>query len=302
MADKTFQVMEPISCLEVFDRDDYLYQVKWDGVRMLAFLEAGKVTLINKRHHDRTLQYAELQELPARINARHAILDGEIVVLKEGKPSFPSVMSRDNLRDTVRIERVRKQLPINYMVFDLLHLDGDDLIGQPLEYRQELLRSRIQPGDWLHLVEDFDKGSVLFDSICQMGLEGIVAKQREGRYVSGKKHHDWFKIKYRRRGICQVGGYTLRGAVVNSLLLGWEQDNRLLYVGRASSGLSSRQEEVLADSLPAREINTPPFANLTRRPTGYHFIEPGIKVEVEFAEWTEDLHLRAPVIKKFVNE
>lgn len=292
--------MEPVSCDQVFDRDDYLYQVKWDGVRMLAYIEAGRVTLINKRHHDRTLQYPELQELPAHIKAHHAILDGEIVVLKEGKPSFTSVMSRDNLRDAMRIEQVRKSLPINYMVFDLLLLNGDDLTHQTLEYRQELLDKTIRAGNWLHLVEDFDQGTVLFDTICQMGMEGIVAKQRRGHYVAGKRHHDWFKIKYRRRGVCRVGGYTLRGAVVNSLLLGWQQENGLLYVGRAGSGLNRRQEEILAKYLPARKTEASPFVNLTRRPAGYYFTEPDIKVEVEFAEWTDDLHLRAPVIKNFI--
>lgn len=302
LADRTLQVMEPVSCDEVFDRDDYLYQVKWDGVRMLAFVEAGQVTLINKRHHERTLQYVELQGLPERLAAQSAILDGEIVALKDGKPSFPSVMSRDNLRDAARIENVRSLLPINYMVFDMLQLGGNDLKNLPLEERQKILGNRLQEGDWLHLVENFAQGSSLFNSVCQLEMEGIVAKQKQGRYIGGKSHHDWLKIKYRRRETCLVGGYTLRGRTVNALLLGWEQENGLLFVGRAGSGLNSQQQEILSRYLPAYEKDRSPFANIARRPAGYHFVEPVIRAEVEFSEWTEDLHMRAPVIKNFVGE
>jgi len=302
IVDCMFQVMEPVSCERVFEREEYLYQVKWDGVRMLAFVQDGRVTLINKRHHERTLQYPELQGLPECAAVQNAILDGEIVVFKGGKPSFPSVMSRDNLRDTARIERVQGSLPVNYMVFDLLHLDGKDLTDQPLEERQYLLRSRIAPGAWLHLVEDFAEGISLFDSICHLDMEGIVAKQRQGRYIGGKRHRDWFKIKYRRQTTCLVCGYTLRGTVVNSLLLGWEQNSQLLFVGRAGSGLNSSQEEILSRYLPGQEIAQSPFVNLSRRPAGYHFVEPVLRAEVEFAEWTEDLHLRAPVIKNISTE
>jgi len=302
IVDRSLQVMEPVSCDQVFERQDYLYQVKWDGVRMLAFIQDGQVTLINKRHHERTLQYPELQELPARIAARQAILDGEIVVLKGGKPSFPAVMSRDNQRGEAGIRRVQESLPINYMVFDILQLNGENLTIQPLEERQHLLRERIAPGAWLHLVEDFAQGTALFDSICQLDLEGVVAKQRRGCYIGGKRHRDWFKIKYRRRAECLVGGYTLRGSLVNSLLLGWKQDKQLFFVGRAGSGLNSAQEEILTSFLPGQEIKQSPFANLSRQPAGYHFVKPVIGVEIEFAEWTEDLHLRAPVIKDFIQE
>lgn len=300
VADKSLQVMEPITCSQVFESPDYLYQVKWDGVRMLAFIEDSRVTLINKRHHHRTCQYPELQELPERIAASNAVLDGEIVALKNGKPSFPAVMGRDNLRDSARIRQVQSFLPIDYMVFDLLHLDGNELTSRTLEERQQLLRDRIDPGGWLHLVEDFSEGSALFESICRLDMEGIVAKQRRGRYIGGKRHHDWFKIKYRRRETCLVGGYTLRGTAVNSLLLGWEQGERLLFVGRAGSGLNGQQEEVLSSYLPAWEMSDSPFVNVSGHSRGYHFVKPVLKVEVEFSEWTEDMHLRAPVIKGFI--
>lgn len=302
VVDRNLQVMEPVTCSEVFDSDDYLYQVKWDGVRMLSFMDAKGTTLINKRHHDRTAQYPEIQELSARVAARTAILDGEIVVLKNGKPNFPSVMSRDLVASPARVEQLRNFSPINYMVFDLLYLDGNNLIDYPLEHRQERLRETVNPGGWLHLVEDFGSGSSLFHSVCKMDMEGIVAKRRQSRYIAGKKHRDWLKIKYRQTELCLVGGYTLRGRTVNSLLLGLYQQNQLIYVGRAGSGLSNEQEEILSSHLPMREIKESPFANLPRRPAGFHFVNPEITVEVEFQEWTDDVRLRAPVINEFVAE
>jgi len=301
MIDKDLQVMEPVSRGQVVQSDEYLYQVKWDGVRMLAFIEDGRVTLINKRHHDRTRQYSELQGLPERLAGRSAVLDGEIVVLKGGKPSFPAVMSRDNLRDASRIQQAQGFLPIDYMVFDLLYFEGDDLRDQPLEERQGILREILSAGGGVHLVEDFSEGMALFASICSMDMEGIIAKQRSGRYIAGKRHQDWLKIKHRRKGSCLVGGYTLRGKMVNSLLLGWEQGERLLFVGRAGSGLNSEQQEALSAFLPGQERATSPFFNLIRPPAAYHFVEPSIRVEVEFAEWTEEMHLRAPVIKAFIS-
>ena len=300
--DRQIQVMEPVAYDQVFDDDAFLYQVKWDGVRMLAFLAGTQVTLINKHHNDRTSQYIELQGLPGRVEAETAVLDGEIVVMKNGKPSFPAVMSRDRLSQPARIEFMQTAFPVNYMVFDLLYLNGDKLIDQPLEYRQALLRERVNPCAWLHLVEDFTRGSALFDSVCSLDLEGIVAKSRQSRYIGGKKHRDWLKIKYRRRQSCLVGGYTLRGRMVNSLLLGIYQQNDFIYIGRVSSGLTGEHETILSQYLPTIEMQLSPFTNLVQRPATCHFIEPAITVEVEFQEWTEELRLRSPVLKSFITE
>ncbi len=294
-----FRVMEPVMHSAPFDSPDFLYQFKWDGVRMLAFLQEDKVKLVNKRGHERTLQYPEMQHLPQMVRARQAVLDGEIVVLKGGRPSFPTVMRRDQASQARTIEHLQHTLPINYMVFDILEADRELLLDKPLEYRQEQLRQKITNNDFLQLVEDFSQGVALFNSVCAMGLEGIVAKRRQSHYIPGKRHRDWLKVKCRLKQNCLIGGYTLRGRVVNSLLLGVYQDNRFLYVGRAGSGLTSEQQEVLSSGFPPLRRDKSPFENLSHHPAGCYFVEPHLGVRVEFQEWTEEMHFRAPVIKEF---
>ncbi|WP_054693160.1 non-homologous end-joining DNA ligase [Syntrophomonas palmitatica] len=298
-SEKLLQVMEPVSHPAAFDNADFLYQFKWDGVRMLAVLEGDSVKLINKRGHERTLQYPELQKLPQLVKARQAILDGEIVVLKGGRPSFPTVMRRDQASQAKTIEHLQYMLPVNYMVFDLLSIDNELLLDRPLEYRQEKLRQKVTNQDFLQLVEDFPQGVALFNSVCAMGLEGIVAKHRQSRYIAGKKHRDWLKIKCRLKQNCLIGGYTLRGQVVNALLLGVYQDDRFIFVGRAGSGLNSEQQEILSSGLPPLRCDKSPFDNLTRPPAGGYFVEPRLGARIEFQEWTEEMSLRSPVIKEF---
>lgn len=296
--DKT---MEPILCSEPFDSDNFVYQVKWDGVRMLAVIENGAIQLINKHMNHRTKQYPELQELGRALKLTNAVLDGEVVVLKGGKPSFPSVMRRDQSSKTEQIKYIQDLLPVAYMVFDLLYLNGKDLCHHSLEERQAALESIWLPQPYLHLVENFPGGTALFAAIEKMGMEGIVAKKKGSRYSPGKSHKDWLKIKCRRSLICLVGGYTLRESMINSLMLGVYQDGKLNYVGKAATGLTASQLELLSQHLPVLRIMQSPFENLIVRNKDYYYVKPQIAIQVEYLEWTEDLHLRSPVIKAFVD-
>lgn len=299
---ETFRkVMEPVPYPEAFDHPDYLYQVKWDGVRILSHIQDGHVQLINKHMHERTEQYSELQDLSRLLDARNAVLDGEVVVLKDSKASFPDVMRRDRCSDIKSIKYLQKKLPVDYMVFDLLWLNGKNLMHEPLSIRKSYLQKMIHEEDFLHLLEDFYQGKTLFEAVKAMNMEGIVAKKKEGSYIEGKKHQDWLKIKCRYLQNCLLGGYTLRGKIVNSLLLGVYDENNFLYVGRAASGLSTSQQEILSKELPKLEINNSPFSNLLGKRGNFHFIKPDLGIKVEFQEWTEDLKLRTPVIKAFAD-
>lgn len=296
---KEYPVMEPVKRDEVWDSDDFLYQVKWDGVRMLAGVDGQKVSLLNKRGNVRTLQYPELQSLPRLIAAESAILDGEIVVLKEGKPSFPTVMQRDLAGNPSTIKLFTRVLPIAYMVFDLLYLNGQDLRRKTLTERIALLEDLFTDQDYLYQVLRFEQGSTLFAAIKEANLEGIVAKRKNSLYLPGKQHKDWYKIKYLRRQKCLVGGYTLRGQQVNSLLLGVFREDKLYYAGKAANGLHTAHWQTLSAELPRLVIKHSPFSNAV--PKGSYFIEPHLAVLVEFMEWTDSLQLRFPVIKSFIN-
>lgn len=292
-------VMEPISLPEPLIDPDFIYQVKWDGVRMLAAIDRGKITLINRRQHVRTAQYPELQELAHLVSAADAVLDGEVIVLKDGKPSFPAVLSRDNSSTRQAIAHLSQLMPATYMVFDLLYLNGESLMSEPLVYRSAQL-SRILHGDGVvNIVEDFRDGKALFEGTRVTGLEGIVAKNNQSNYQPGKKHRSWFKIKHQQSLYCLVGGYSTRNGMVNSLLLGIYQDSKLLYIGKASTGLTGEQKQIITEQLRPITISVSPFNNLNSSSKNTTFVQPLLVVLVSFLEWTEQLSLRSPVIKGF---
>ncbi|MGS0744860.1 non-homologous end-joining DNA ligase [Syntrophomonas erecta subsp. sporosyntropha] len=293
--------MEPLPLDKVFDQPDFIYQVKWDGVRMLAYITSGQVQLVNKRQHLRTAQYPELQKLIRLVDGQEVILDGEIVVLQNGKPSFPAVMRRD-LSGPDRAKSMLQQLPINFMVFDLLYLAGKDLCSTPLKERQQQLNKILHTDETILLVDNFPRGSDLFAAVKAQDMEGIVAKRHNSCYTQGKHHHDWFKIKYRRIQTCVIGGYTCRGKLINALLLGIYRDKELYYVGKVGSGLKSAEWLLLTTELPKILTRQSPFCNLPvhRKMADFYFIEPRLQAQIEFAEWTEKLTLRSPVIKGFI--
>lgn len=290
--------MEPIIREQVFDSEDFIYQLKWDGVRMLAYSGKNQVKLINKRLNNRTAQYPELQALTSLLHGRQVVLDGEIVAFKESRVSFPAVMRRDNARSERSIAMLLTEVPVSYIVFDLLWDKDKDLRALPLVERKQCLQELLTPQDDIHIIEDFPCGSSLFTAIQAANLEGIVAKRKASPYLAGKKHRDWFKIKNRRRQECVIGGYTQRNKIANSLLLGVCQGDSLHYVGRASSGLSEDDWKELHSVLCSLQNSTMPFVSLpSKMAQESFFVKPVLVVEIEFAEWTENMHLRAPVIK-----
>lgn len=295
--------MEPIMREQVFDSEDFIYQLKWDGVRMLAYSGKNQVELINKRLNNRTAQYPELQALSSLLQGRQVVLDGEIVAFKDSQVSFPTVMRRDNARSERSITMLTKEVPVNYIVFDLLWDKNKDLRNLPLMERNKRLQEVLKPQDGIHIIEDFPSGNTLFTAVQGANLEGIVAKRKTSTYLAGKKHRDWFKIKYRRRQTCIIGGYTLRNNIANSLLLGMYQGDSLHYVGRAGSGLSESQWRELHSMLSSLQSDKAPFVSLPPKVAGEsYFVKPDLVVDVEFAEWTENMHLRSPVIKNVGSE
>lgn len=294
-------VMEPIPAHDLQDEPGFIYQVKWDGVRILCHLEKNQVRLWNKRLHERTLQYPELQQASHCLRAQSAIVDGEAVVLKKGRPSFPAVMSRDNCRTTASVNRQSQNLAVDYMIFDLLYLNGKPLIDLPLRERREMLAGIFHPQGGIHLIEDFQQGAALFQAVKEKEMEGVVAKLEKSLYVSGKQHRYWFKYKNRLQTTAVVGALLLDGKRIKSLLLGLYQEDRLVYIGRASTGLNEEQKLSLFQELSAIKSDTSPFAEHLRSHK-LIYLKPVLTVLVEFAEWSEDLKLRSPVILGFSNQ
>lgn len=298
-----FRPMEPIVWPEPFTEPDWIFQVKWDGVRMLGHWTGDAVRLLNRQGETKTEQYPEISEL-ARLFPPDTVIDGELVVLTTGKPDFELILKRDQRRNPAAVKQGREQWPVTYAVFDLLYQQGRDLRTCPLLERQATLL-RLWPGNCshLHLVPNYQDGEKLYAATGSLGWEGIVAKRLQSSYLPGKKHSEWRKIKHWRYLNCVVGGYTLRTPQPSSLLLGVYQEGQLFYVGRASSGLDEASWQAIADYLAAAEVSTKPFVNPVPQPAGreVRWLEPLLAVEVKFMNWSQEGRLRAPIILKLLS-
>jgi bifunctional non-homologous end joining protein LigD len=300
--------MLAISVDKPFDDDDWLYEIKWDGYRAVAFLDGKSVRFVSRNQNDLTKAYPELQEIPSHINARGAILDGEIVALDgEGRPSFGLMQQRTGVGEGGRrIRRTRDDIPIAYYVFDLLYLDGYDLMQADLEQRKRLLAAILTPSSLLHYSEHWvGTGTALYKAAAQRGLEGIIAKRRNSCYLQ-QRSSEWLKIKITKRQECVIGGYTdPRGSRENfgSIVLGlYDDKGRLIPVGQAGSGFNEQTHADMWKRLQPLETNRNPFFGKVESDRRVHYVKPELVAEIKFTEWTHEgqsgaVKMRAPVFQ-----
>ncbi len=291
-----FQPMEPVLSERVIEGRDRLYQVKWDGVRVLSQVEGGEVRLWNRRRRDRTATYPELVAALKATGAKSAVMDGEVIALdpQTGKPDFFRVLKRDLSR---RIgPGLREKVPVYYMVFDLIYLEGQWLTDLSLEERLKRLSQILPDSGPIQYCDSYEDGTALWERTREQGLEGIVIKERHGRYHIGKKHATWLKVKHFRQLEAVVVGVTLRQGRVNSLLLARAEEGRFTYIGRAASGLDQDRIEALTRALSHIRREDPP-PTLSPVPQGEKvWLEPVIWARVRYLEWTPDGTLRNPSI------
>ncbi len=291
-----------------FDDGDWLYEIKWDGYRAIAYLDGKSVRLVSRNQNDLTAAYPELHTIPHQINARTAILDGEIVALDElGRSSFSLMQQRTGVGEGGRrIRRTRDDIPVVYYVFDVLYCDGYDVTQADLEKRKQLLGSILTANDIVRYSDHYvGNGTALFDAAAQRGLEGIVAKLRRSCYVQ-KRSSDWLKIKIVKRQECVIGGFTdPRGARENfgSLVLGlYDDQGRLIPVGQAGSGFSQETHAGMWKQLHSLETERNPFFGKVESDRRVHYVKPTLVAEIKFSDWTHEGHsgavkMRAPVFQ-----
>jgi ATP-dependent DNA ligase len=177
-----------------FDSDEYLFEIKWDGTRMLAYVDRAGYRLVNRHGHDRTEQYPEfafLKQCPPGI-----ILDGEVVVLVAGKPDFSKLLAREQTRTLLKIRMLTQALPATYVAFDLLYTGYEPLLDQPLQRRRAKLRKLLEDRGTARMVLSegvVGEGRAFFEEICREGLEGVVAKRLDSRYLTGRRTSAWIK-------------------------------------------------------------------------------------------------------------
>ncbi len=289
-----------------FDGDDWLFEIKWDGYRAVAFIERGKVRLVSRNQNELTARYPELHDLPRFINAKTAILDGEVVALdEEGRASFSLMQQRTGFRPGGKRAATRSDVPVLYYAFDLIYLDGYDWRRMPLEDRKRKLAEILSTAPILRYSDHYEaQGKALFEVAKQNKLEGILAKRRNSCYEE-KRSREWLKIKIRHRIECVIGGYTEpegSRAHFGSVVLGlYDHQKRLIHVGQAGSGFNQKSLGEIWETLKKLETNQNPFYGKVEALRKVSWIKPELVAEIEYAEWTDGTNdgsgpkLRAPV-------
>jgi bifunctional non-homologous end joining protein LigD len=276
------------------DAADWVYEIKFDGYRMLARIDAKGVRLFTRNGHDWTGRLGHLAEALERKKLKHGWLDGEIVVLNEaGTTDFQQLQ---NAFDRSRTER------IVFFVFDVPYYDGHDLTGVPLVERRDFLAAILRkPSASVRYSETFDappRDIVL--SACKIGLEGIIGKRRNSVY-SARRSPDWIKLKCSQRQEFVIGGYTdPKGSRVGlgSLLLGVHDDaGDLIYAGGVGTGFNDRSLADTFERLKPLIVDERPFKNRTENDRRAHWVEPVLLAEVTFSDWTADGHIRHGVFR-----
>ncbi|MCP3918477.1 MAG: hypothetical protein GY711_23270 [bacterium] len=283
-----------------FDSGEHLFEIKWDGTRVVAFIESSGYRLRNRQERDVFATYpdlAALADLPAG-----TVLDGEVCVLEDGKPSFNGMLRREQARGERNVATIARLLPATYIVFDLLYLGGESLLDVSLAERRSALEglmadappARVAFSDGL-----VGAGNALFEQVRSEGLEGMVAKRLDSVYLPGQRTDDWTKVKTFQQVLCAILGYAEdETRDLKSLIVATDDGGGLRCVGRVGSGLTDAQRRDLKARIDADPRRTP----LVPCDFDGHWVEPGLYCNVSFLEFTSEGMLRAPVFKGLVAE
>jgi bifunctional non-homologous end joining protein LigD len=286
------------------DDGRWAYEIKWDGVRAIAYSQPGELRLESRNVKDITDTYPELLGIGVALGSHSAVLDGEIVAFDgAGRPNFAALQRRMHTASRAQARRLAKDTPVTYAIFDLLWLDGHSLMDRPYgERRERLAALALRGASWQTPEHVVGQGAALLAASAEQDLEGVLAKRLDSAYLPGARSRDWVKIKTVARQEFVVGGWMpgkgKRRDSIGALLLGvHDRDGALRYVGRVGSGFGDSELERLSGLLAPLARPTPPFTAGAKPPRGASFCEPQLVVEVEFAHWTQGGSLRAPTYR-----
>jgi bifunctional non-homologous end joining protein LigD len=283
-----------------FDSSDYYFEPKWDGMRCIAYVQDHTVELQNRNLAIVTKSYPELQAIPSHIKSNAAVLDGEIVVLERGLPSFELLQNRFGVDDQVQVRVLSKKIPTTYIVFDLLHLNGRDLIDRPLSDRRERLARII--GDAPHILLSHyvpEKGKPYFRKALELGFEGAMAKKANSTYQIGVRSRDWLKIKQVNSIDAIIVGYTRgtgnRSATFGALVLAaYDGQNRLIHLGNVGTGFTDANLVRMMKILKPLETKNKTVPGEVKAPAPIRWVKPELVAEVGYMKMTKDRKLRFP--------
>ena len=281
------------------DDRKWAYEIKWDGVRAIAYVEGGRMRLEARNGRDITGRYPELRELGRALAGREAVLDGEVVAFDtDGRPSFQKLQGRMHLTSEHTVRRLAQSDPVHYVIFDLLWLDGHSLCALPYtERREKLLELGLDGPTWQTPANHVGDGAAMLEASRAQGLEGIIAKRLDSPYAPGRRSPNWVKVKNVRRTDVVIGGWLpgegKREGRFGALVVGYYEDGDLKYAGRVGTGFDEAELERLGRSLADLARDRSPFAG-RQPPRETHFVEPVLVAAVGYGEWTQANTLRHP--------
>ena len=277
-----------------FDSEEYIYELKLDGERCIAYLDRDKTVLKNKRNMLMLPKVPELAEIHKNVNVR-CILDGELAVIKDGKPDFFEIQKRSMMSNPVKIDMAAKKYPACFTAFDILYYENRQVTDLPLTERKELLQKAVISENGRFAVSRFiEKNGIQFYALAeQQELEGIVAKRKDSKYYFDKRTKDWIKIKYLQDDDFVVLGYVPKENSMNSIILGQYSNGQLVYKGHVTLGVGGE---------PFRRIKTLnktdcPFSEIPKGNENAVWVTPELVCTVKYMMKTESGGMRHPVFK-----
>lgn len=278
-----------------FSGKDWFFEIKWDGFRAIAYVNE-ELSLRSRNQKELKYNFPELEELTQL--AHDVVLDGEIVVMKEGKPDFQALLERGQATSPVEIELKAKRSPVVYVVFDILAKDGVSLVDLPLTERKKILKGSVKEGNHV-LLSDFvaEKGEAYYRVALEKGLEGVMAKKKNSVYETGVRSGSWLKIKKLRSCDCVIFGYTsgsgARADTFGALLLGlYDVGEKPVYVGKVGTGFSQAVLQTLSGRFTQLKTDKAPFE--PDIPDEVTWLKPEMVCEVGYQVVTRDVRLRMP--------
>jgi DNA ligase D-like protein (predicted ligase) len=285
---------------EPFDSADHLYEIKWDGTRCILFIESHHVRLQNRRLADITYRYPELWDVHRGVKDKNLVLDGELVILEEGKSNFGKLQQREHITDPLKIRLLSRRMPATYVMFDVLYRNHMRCTKEPLQYRKEMLSELIGHRIAGLLESQFvrEHGIRFFREVVAKGFEGVMAKSLTSPYLIGKRSRHWLKIKPRGSAVCSIVGYTpgkgSRERFFGALAVAERKNKNWIYRGKVGSGFTDDDIRQLHPRLKQLRADRPPASHL-RRLKGIQWVKPELQCRLIFQEYSSRGHFRAPV-------
>jgi len=281
---------------------EWAHEIKWDGMRVLVDVDDGHVKLLSRNGNDVTVSFPELSALVGPGMPDNMLLDGEVVALDGGLPSFSALAERMHVSDARRARRLAIARPVTFMAFDLLRLYGVDLTSRPLAERRASLERIGLAGPNIQVPPTYDDGDALHAATLEQGLEGVVSKRLSSRYSPGGRSADWLKFPHRGSISVVIGGWRLEtdsSSRLGAVLVGRPGPNGLSYLGRVGSGLAGKAQEAVLDALKPLTIDASPFSDEVPGvdAEGTVWVRPEVVVDVQALGLSTQGRLRQPAYR-----